>query len=804
MSIQESASTSDTVHNVQNIHDDSVIALIERFQKIRAQSLRICEPLHIEDFNLQAMPETSPIKWHLAHTSWFFETFLLKVFQQGYQDFHPDFEYLFNSYYNSIGEPFTRAKRGLLSRPSTKDIIAYRNHIDESIIELLNRKFSGKSPDYEEMDLLSRVELGLQHEQQHQELMFTDIKYNLYQNPLLPTYFKTAIPEQEQTRTKLPALHFIKFPAGMAIIGYETTFTPLSQDKNHFAINFCFDNESPRHRTYVPAFSIADRPVTCGEYLDFIEDGGYQLPEFWLADAWAELSQTKAQAPLYWIKRDDGWYEYTLHGVQKIHPDRPVSHVSAYEADAYARWAGARLPTEFEWEIAAKSFFLNNADIEGHFADSGEYHPKPLLPSDSAWFGSVWEWTSSAYAPYPGFKKVEGAIGEYNGKFMCNQWVLRGGSCVSSRDHLRATYRNFFYPRDRWQFSGIRLAKKGAASMENFSNHNFGPLSVNPVNTENRTYSSSTLLQQKPEKPKSGYFYELIKGLSQKQKTINPKFFYDARGSELFEQITHLPEYYPSRTEAEILQNHADDIASLIGQNCLLIEPGAGSCRKVRHLLPALRPLIYVPQDISGSSLYETAAALEQDYPWLEVLPVCGDFSVDIAIPRYLPKIKRVAFYPGSTIGNFEPGAALNFLQRLRKLVGADGQLLIGVDLQKDPAILNAAYNDQAGVTAAFNKNILANVNNLIDSNFDMDNFAHHAFYNAEQSRIEMHLLSQIRHSVKAGNIVLSFEQNESIHTENSYKYTLESFSAMASIAGFSPQRIWTDANKWFAVYCFA
>ncbi len=413
---------------------DGETLLSQTFDRVRQQSERYCEPLRTEDFGLQGAPETSPPKWHLAHTTWFFETFVLKPFQKNFRPWHPQFEQLFNSYYNGVGEQFPRSRRGLLSRPSVDEILDYRHGIDQRVLALLNDQ---QHPD--NASILERVELGLHHEQQHQELFFTDIKYSFSMNPLYPALQSGGVADGAVTP---PPLQWSSCEGGLLHFG-------------HRGDGFCYDNETPLHRAFVEPFVFANRLITNGEYLDFINDKGYERPELWLADGWTEVQRQGWKAPLYWHRQDDVWFEYRLQGLQPMNSAHPVCHVSAYEADAFARWRDARLPTEFEWEAIAQTL-----PVEGEFIEKGIYHPLPSSEDSHLQqiFGSLWEWTSSAYGPYPNFVPAAGTIGEYNGKFMCNQWVLRGGSCVSSQSHLRASYRNFFYPRDRWQFSGIRLA----------------------------------------------------------------------------------------------------------------------------------------------------------------------------------------------------------------------------------------------------------------------------------------------------------------------------------------------------------
>ena len=422
--------------------------MLDRFRRTRAYSCTICANLLPEDMGLQAVEETSPLKWHLAHTSWFFETFILKQYQPDFKPFDPAFEYLFNSYYNAVGEQFPRGKRFLLSRPSVEQIYTYRAHVDTCITDLLQNV-----PAWVDMaGVLSLLELGINHEQQHQELMFTDLKYNWFQNPLFPVYKVRPDQEcaQQAAQQPLSPPEFLPVAEGVYSVGVRD------------AAAFHFDNEGPRHKTYLHAYSMANRLVSNGEYLAFIKDGGYKTPALWLSEGWSYLQQNPECAkPLYWQEIDGVWHEFTLHGLEPLDLNRPVCHVNAYEADAYARWAGARLPTEFEWEVFADKYAVQTEASPGYFHHEQRVHPDCGIPVASSLLGQVWQWTSSDYKPYPGYQTAAGAVGEYNGKFMISQLVLRGGSCVTAYDHFRTSYRNFFYARDQWQFTGIVLAKDG-------------------------------------------------------------------------------------------------------------------------------------------------------------------------------------------------------------------------------------------------------------------------------------------------------------------------------------------------------
>ena len=404
------------------------------YEQIRKESELICAPLETEDYCIQTMPDVSPAKWHLAHTSWFFETFLLLPFSLHYRCFNPAYDHLFNSYYLTHSQPFSRPARGLLSRPTVAEIYQYRAAVDEAMLELITNTAESHRQEIE-----SLIVLGLNHEQQHQELMLTDLKHVFAQNPLRPCYRELSPPPIHE----VAEITWISVDKGVQHIGHNGT-------------GFGYDNEYPRHALLLQPFALASRPVSNAEYLEFINDGGYRNPALWLSDGWASVQSNAWHAPLYWEQRDSEWWQMTLGGMRPLDLHAPVCHVSQYEAAAYASWADKRLPTEFEWEVSVSGLAVN-----GNLRNTGYLQPaaggKDTLLQQC--YGDVWEWTASAYAPYPGYRIPDGTVGEYNGKFMSSQAVLRGGSCVTPADHIRSSYRNFFYPQDRWQFSGIRLAQ---------------------------------------------------------------------------------------------------------------------------------------------------------------------------------------------------------------------------------------------------------------------------------------------------------------------------------------------------------
>jgi len=417
--------------------------LAQRFQQVRAQTERLIEPLSAEDCQLQSMPDTSPAKWHLAHITWFFETFVLERFEPGFKPFDGSFRVLFNSYYNGVGDKYPRPRRGLISRPSLQEVLAYRHQVNARTLKVMS-----STGNADRVELAQLIELGLQHEQQHQELLLTDIQHALSFNPQRPAYAQ----RWPLTSTAPKPLRWHAYESGLVKHGFDAGLDG----------EFSFDNETPRHPAYIAPFELASRLVTNGEMMEFIADQGYQRPELWLAMGWDWVQAGQQGLPLYWQGDAGNYRHFTLQGLQDVDPNTPACHLSYFEADALARWAGARLPTEFEWELAARRLPASSAK-PGNFVETGAYHPLPQqqasLDAPAQMLGDVWEWTQSNYNPYPGYRPWEGLVGEYNGKFMCNQFVLRGGSCATPQSHIRASYRNFFPPDAQWQFSGARLAR---------------------------------------------------------------------------------------------------------------------------------------------------------------------------------------------------------------------------------------------------------------------------------------------------------------------------------------------------------
>ncbi|MEO7026413.1 MAG: ergothioneine biosynthesis protein EgtB [Caulobacteraceae bacterium] len=694
--------------------------LLRRYRGVRAATVGLSRPLSPEDQAAQSMPDASPTKWHLAHTAWFFETFVLAPFTQDYRVFAPEYGYLFNSYYEAIGARHPRPARGLLTRPGVAEVLAYRAHVDKAM-----ESFIGGAPPAAARDL---IVLGLAHEEQHQELILMDILHLFAASPLTPAYASDG-PMPSAARGTADFVHV------------EGDRVAIGRTGDQFA----FDNESPRHDALLGAYRLATRLTTNGEWLAFMDDSGYRRPELWLADGWARVQAEGWDAPLYWRRDDAGWASLTLRGSRPVDPAAPVVHVSFFEAAAYAAWSGMRLPTEAEWEHAAA---VHGDELE-------------------QLYDQAWQWTASAYSPHPGFAPASGAVGEYNAKFMVGQMVLKGGACVTPARHSRPSYRNFYYPHQRWMFAGVRLAAD-APGLD----------------------------------ARDAFRADVRAGLGVARKSLPAKWFYDARGSALFEAICEQPEYYPTRQETALLEAIAPDLASLIPHGARLVELGSGASRKTRLLLDAAPAVAtYAPVDISASALAAAAAAIAADYPRLTVAPLVGDFASSAGLPPLRRDEPQVGFFPGSTIGNFAPDEAVALLARMRDFLGPDALFIVGVDLAKDVATLQAAYNDAAGVTAAFNLNLLARINAEPGGALDLAGFAHRAVWNSMEGRMEMHLESLGDQRTRAAGMTISFVRGETIHTENSYKYTSHRFADLVERAGWRVHRRWVSAAPEFAVF---
>ena len=684
---------------------------LDRYRRVRAVLPDLAKGLSAEDLAAQSMPDASPGKWHMGHVSWFFEVMILGA-RQDYQPVAPRFMPLFNSYYDALGARVDRPMRGQMTRPGLAEVMAYRAEIDARMEALL----AGGLNDGLERDLF---ELGLNHEQQHQELFLMDMLHLMACSPLDPAAYEV---QPRFGPGEAGRGGWMSFEGGLTQIGAPAEV-------------FAFDNERPAHGAWLEPYALAADLVSNGDWVRFIEDGGYQRPELWLSDGWAAVKADDWSAPLYWRREPSGWTVMTLAGRRSVDLAAPVRHVSFYEADAFARWSGRRLPTEAEWEHAART------------------EPSAFTNLD----GEAWQWTCSAYSPYPGFRPTAGTAAEYNGKFMANQMVLRGGSFATPSDHRRISYRNFFYPHQRWAFAGLRLASDSAPEA----------VSMDDDAT-------------------TAFRHDLMVGLSERQKALPPKWFYDAEGSRLFEDITRLPEYYPTRQEAGLLRRVAPLWAPRFGAGAVLVELGSGASEKTRIVLDAAPDLAaYVPIDISPAALNEAASRIRLDYPNLKVLPVVGDFEHLSPPPFEAGRGRRVGFFPGSTIGNLTPEAAVRLLRSAREILGQGGLFILGVDLVKPSATLIAAYDDTQGVTAAFNRNVLVRANRELGADFDVSAFAHRAFWNGEQSQMEMHLEALRPMTVHLGKLAYRFSVGETIHTESSRKFDQASVRALAEASGW-------------------
>jgi dimethylhistidine N-methyltransferase len=712
------------MNTAKNFLDNNEITdVLQRFCVVRAHSLRIITSLTEEDMVVQSMPDASPTKWHLAHTTWFFETFILRKDSQ-YVVFDQSFDFLFNSYYESVGKHQPRPQRGMLTRPTLKTIIAYREHVDHWIHQCFKSSTS--------KELLELLELGIAHEEQHQELILMDILHLLSLSPIKPVYELNGPRDSRHARG-----HMQLRPGGLVEIG---------------AIGFglIFDNEYPQHKVWLNPFEICNRLVRNEDWLTFMQDGGYERPELWLSDGWSAVQSQGWKAPMYWRPTDKGWVAMGLQGEHMIDIEAPVVHISFFEAEAFARWAGARLPTEMEWETAARDGVLDQIN------------------------DVAWQWTQSAYLPYPQYRSAEGTLGEYNGKFMSGQIVLRGGSSYTPIGHTRLTYRNFFPPEKRWVRAGLRLARD-----------------INIILDKTEDSIENTK-----------FLSDVLKGFSALQKNLPAKYFYDSTGSELFEQICEAPEYYLTRTESVLLDQVIDELVSDIPDGAVLVEFGSGASDKTRLILDAAPQITaYVPIDISESALRQATVRLSHDYPEVSVTPVVGDFTTELSLPHSLSHRPIIGFFPGSTIGNFTPSEIHKLLRNMRKILGSGASLIIGADIVKDESTLLAAYNDALGVTAEFNKNMLRRINRELDGNFDLSQFDHLAIWNSERSCMEMHLVSQQDATIQVGNHQFEFKAGERIHTENSHKFNADSIFSFASKSGWETESHWLSQAPEFGVF---
>lgn len=718
-----------------------------RYQQVRLHSEHLAVPLSAEDMGAQSMPDASPTKWHLGHTAWFFETFLLVPGLPGYACFDPAFSYLFNSYYEAVGPRQPRPLRGMLTRPAVEQVLAYRKHVDLHMDRLLQGPLS------EEQHAL--VVLGLQHEQQHQELILMDILHLFSLSPLAPAY-DSQWPREAVGRPGRYRAH----AGGLVNIGHEGE-------------GFAFDNEGPRHKQWLEPFEISDRLVTNGQWLAFMADDGYQRAALWLSEGWATVRAQGWDAPFYWRRQADqradiaaGWQVMSLRGLQPLDPNAPVCNLSYFEAAAFAEWAGARLPSEAEWEVAAQAGLLEQVDTV------------------------AWQWTRSPYTAYPGFRAANGAVGEYNGKFMVNQQVLRGGASITSAGHTRLTYRNFFPASARWAFSSLRLARDVESTPGGSSGRDTLAEAASSVPTADVNTSFAA---------------DVLAGLRAYPRALSPKYFYDEVGSRLFEAICQTPEYYPTRAEMALLRQCAGELAALMPEGTALVEFGSGASDKVRLLLDAAPHVqAYVPIDICADALQRAGEALGNAYPHVQMIPLVDDFTQAMHLPSAVARAPKVGFFPGSTLGNFTAEGAVTFLRNARRLLGRGARFIVGVDLVKDTAVLQAAYDDAAQATAGFNKNLLTRINRELGGTFDLDRFTHEARWNVDARRIEMHLVSTAHQQVTVAGEAFIFLPGESIHTENCHKFTPASLTGLAAQAGWKVSHQWISASPEVALFCLA
>lgn len=701
-------------------------ALYDRFASVRTRSLALTADLAAEDQCVQSMPDASPTKWHLAHTSWFFEAVVLAPHAPGYAPFELRWNPLFNSYYESLGARYPRPQRGLLTRPLLASVHRYRAHVDAAVEVFINtaddHAWAGAQP---------LLELGLQHEQQHQELMLTDLLHAFSCNPLLPAY-RSPEPPALRLAAATPPVNWIAGPAGPVRVG-------------HAGDGFAFDNETPRHTVWLQPYRIADRLVTCGEFAEFIADGGYRTPSLWLSDGWAQAQAEDWQAPLYWIAPGDP--ARALGAVAGVRAGRRAAagRGGAGHAPQLLRSGGLR---GMGRRAAADGIRMGGGERP---ARPGAAH-RPRLAVDPLVVRCV--------SRLPALAGARGRV----------QRQVHGGADGAARRQ----------PGDAARARAGHLPELLSAG---------GALAIQRAAAgEGRSMTSD-------------FGRDFLAGLAARPRSISPKYFYDAEGSRLFDRICELPEYYPTRTELGILERCVGEMAELAGAGAEIVEFGAGSLRKVRLLLQAFEaPARYVPIDISGEHLRDAAAILRREFPRLAVQPEVADYTQPLALPAWPGGGRRIGFFPGSTIGNFTPEEALHFLEGAARMLRG-GALILGADLVKDPQVLHAAYNDAEGVTAAFNLNLLERANRELGANFQAARFAHYAFYNAPLQRIEMHLVSRERQSVTLCGERFFLEEGETLHTENSCKFTIAGLRELATRAGFRPGPVWTDPERLFSVH---
>ena len=714
--------------------DASVNSLAFRFTSVRARTESLAERLSPEDQVIQSMPDASPTKWHRAHTTWFFETFLLRPCLPGYVPFDERFAYLFNSYYETAGPRHARPMRGMVTRPGAAEVGDYRAHVDMAMAQLLH-----DAP----AEAIELVELGLQHEQQHQELLVTDALHALAQNPVKPAWD----PQWQEPPDVTGAMTWLDGPAGLVEIG-------------NGDVGFAFDNERPRHRSWLEPYRIADRLVTNGAWLEFMQDGGYRTPTLWMSEGWGACSAEGWDAPMHWQEQDGAWWQFTPAGLHPVDFARPVRHVSWYEADAFARWAGKRLPTEQEYEASARLPGFH--DVNRHRLAMDRQCVSPL-------------------------SRFPAMGGSHRGV----QREVHGGPDGAARRFAR--HATGPCPPDLQKLLSSRqaLAIHRRASGGGRMNHTSAP---QPLLRDTATEDEGAALLD-----------DALRGLSAARKTLPCKWLYDEEGARLFGEITLLPEYYPTRTELGILREHAGDIGEAAGPGAVLVEFGSGDGEKAALLLEGMpRAAAYVPVDIAPAWLDEAGQKVAAAHPSIAVLPVVADFSAPFDLPREIGAGRRVGFFPGSTIGNFTPEEAKAFLRRARATLGDGALFVLGADLVKDEAVLVAAYDDAAGVTARFNTNLLRRLNRECGADFDLDSFRHQAVWNADLSRMEMHLVSLRDQVVTLADQRIDFRTGETIHTENSHKYRMERLAGLLSESGWVRCNTWTDPQRLFSVWMLA